>query len=127
MRATTPRERGEQADFIHLVSSAAAEGDAWRSSLGAALDPEAFKAKRALVHEWIEKGERARCEEGGQGQPRVPARSLTRSSLQSLCSPHPNCFLRSPSTAPISPLAGHTDVLRKALSLAPLCIRAPEE
>ncbi|PSC71609.1 TPR and ankyrin repeat-containing 1-like isoform A [Micractinium conductrix] len=71
------KERGEQADFIHLVSSAAAEGDAWRSSLGAALDPEAFKAKRALVHEWIEKG--------------------------------------------------HTDVLRKALSLAPLCIRAPEE
>lgn len=64
--------------FENLVNSAATEEDAWKARLGQeGSDREAFLAKRALVHEWIEQG--------------------------------------------------YTDVLRKALSLKPLCIRAPEE
>ncbi|KAL4457799.1 hypothetical protein ABPG75_012664 [Micractinium tetrahymenae] len=84
------KEVGQPAEFVSLVSVAAADEETLRagqkmelariateSVRGRKVDLEAVQAKRALVHEWVEKG--------------------------------------------------YTDVLRKALSLAPLCIQAPQE
>jgi len=125
------RELGKPMEFVRLVSVAAAEEDAWKGSLALqGMDKETFATKRGLVHEWVEKGG---CRQRAGGILTAPPAGWAMQCgvalrSQVLCSGARWSALSIAAAQATSPGgAGYKDVLRKALSLAPLCIQAPKE